>query len=109
MNYTKQNSYTKEEFLILNDMVDVEKHNASGITLTFNGKTKKLYVNENITWNEETIYRGICNIIKMIAKVYKRKEFWNFVFLKKFDEVPLEIGRTDNLSLLAHWRLKIGK
>lgn len=109
MNCIKRNFYTKEDFLILHDMIDVEKHNVSGITLTFNGKTKKLYIQENICWDDETIEHSIDSIIRMIAEVFKWEEFRDFVFSKKFDEVPLEIGRTDNLSLLAHWRLKIGR
>lgn len=109
MSDTEINIYTKEEFLVLHDIIDAEKHNASGITITFNFKNKKLYISEDTIWDDDTIYNGLVNIIKLIAKVYQWNEFYNFVFSKRFEDVPLEVGRTDNLSLLVNWRLKIGR
>lgn len=112
---------TAEELTLLNNMVDVIKHNV-------NHSTVLLWANSGVSTDSGEL-RVICNknipaflpkeINETLQRIFRyivpdigpneKEEFEKQVLNAPLEDMPMYINRDDTYGLIAKWRLRIGK
>jgi hypothetical protein len=111
---TPYNEYTKEDLLLLNNMVDANRDNPNLryplITHTDEYGIERLFSNEDIEKNsyDHTLKAFIDFLTSGWGATMLPKVIYLFNNIH-LDEMPLYIGNNDSRGLIARWRLQIGK
>src|SRR4030042_429919 len=112
---------TAEELTLLNNMVDVIKHNVnhstallwanSGVSTTCGDL--RVICNKNIpAFLPKEINEALQRIFRYIIPnigIGEREEFEKKILNAPLDDMPMYINRNDTYGLVAIWRLRIGK
>jgi hypothetical protein len=102
--------YSAEDVILLNDMLDPMVNNVNNYTAAYHRLyfTNKLVLFSNDDINKNHSY-FLSKLVRFLAPKDKIEEFSDFVYKTPIKEMPLHINSNDNFSLIAKWRLKVGK
>jgi hypothetical protein len=105
--------YTTKDLRLLNDLIDPITHNLNKYSVSYypNKDSKGTLLNPELIaeMSDQEVVNALNRIIHFLAPAFKEDILINIMYIEPMQKMPLYINRELGMSIIAKWRLIIGK